>query len=686
MDQLGAGQSAIGILAFSVAIAIVFVLSGLLIGVYAYYRRRLSAAVEDAGDAADLAAFRDQCRAEVAQAQEWMSAQREELLKLEAEREAQERLRLELNEAEIQTASAEQRADEARKEVLELQHAATALSEDRERLAKEIDESTGAAARAQEELRDLEAKRDSALELTREAEARAEHLGAALREQEETLTQLKTALRGAEGDRDRIDSEVRSLEVRQETMQAEIARLTSELIEAQAKLTRAQADVEPIREQVRERLRLEAEVKELHSSISELEQRRSELEEAQGIKISSTRFSDLFEIEPPALADRIFSSGSLSAISEDDALTGVERHLAAQGLIFPKRVLHAFHTCLKVNDISPITVLAGISGTGKSELPLRYAEGMGIHSQLIAVQPSWSSPQDLFGFYNYLEKRYKATELARALVRMDPYNFSDSDPAYASVQQGSRADRMLLVLVDEMNLARVEYYFSEFLSKLEARRAVIDPAVAKQRSPAEVEIDSAQRLWVGNNVLFAGTMNEDESTQTLSDKVLDRANVLRFGKPPTTSARGSAKQRSNEFARNQYLPHATWLTWIRPVQQESRWRRSVDDWIEELNRALALIGRPFGWRVKQAIHEYVANYPGVEGGSVYRTAVADQVEQKILPKLRGVDVTQQQVTEALSIVESVLEDLGDTELLDAVKNCQNDATYGTFNWRGVTRE
>ncbi len=219
-----------------------------------------------------------------------------------------------------------------------------------------------------------------------------------------------------------------------------------------------------------------------------------------------------------------------------------------------------------------------------------------MHSLPIAVQPSWSSPQDLFGFYNYLEKRYKATELARALVRMDPYNFVGSEPAYESVRRGSRADRMLLVLVDEMNLARVEYYFSEFLSKLEARRAVVDASVPKQRAPAEVEIEGAQRLWVGSNVLFAGTMNEDESTQTLSDKVLDRANVLRFGKPPTSSARGARPERTVQFVRQRYLPYATWRSWLRPVQAESRWRKSVDEWIEELNDALALIGRPFGWR------------------------------------------------------------------------------------------
>ena len=84
---------------------------------------------------------------------------------------------------------------------------------------------------------------------------------------------------------------------------------------------------------------------------------------------------------------------------------------------------------------------------------------------------------------------------------------------------------MLIVLLDEMNLARTEYYFSNFLSRLELRRIVTNENEKANRKNAEITIDdNFGNLWVPNNVLFVGTMNEDESTQTLSDKVLDRAN------------------------------------------------------------------------------------------------------------------------------------------------------------------
>src|SRR3546814_6253098 len=97
---------------------------------------------------------------------------------------------------------------------------------------------------------------------------------------------------------------------------------------------------------------------------------------------------------------------------------------------------------------------------------------------------------------------------------------------------------MLMVLLDEMNLARVEYYFSEFLSRLEGRPLDDGAASDADRRASEIDIDvsrkgQTKRVLAGQNVLFVGTMNEDESTLALSDKVLDRANVLRsIGRAP----------------------------------------------------------------------------------------------------------------------------------------------------------
>ena len=128
----------------------------------------------------------------------------------------------------------------------------------------------------------------------------------------------------------------------------------------------------------------------------------------------------------------------LGKCDEISCLENVGKRLEAQGLHFSRRVIRAFHTALKINDISPMTVLAGISGTGKSQLPRLYAEAMGIHFLQVPVQPRWDSPQDLMGFYNYIERRYRATDLARALVHLDQYNWNEESEPWR--------DRMMLVL------------------------------------------------------------------------------------------------------------------------------------------------------------------------------------------------------------------------------------------------
>jgi 5-methylcytosine-specific restriction endonuclease McrBC GTP-binding regulatory subunit McrB len=130
---------------------------------------------------------------------------------------------------------------------------------------------------------------------------------------------------------------------------------------------------------------------------------------------------------------------------------------------FGPRLLRTFHTSLKAAEMSPLTVLAGVSGTGKSELPRLYARFGGLAFLPLAVQPNWDSPQSLFGYFNSVENRFNATELLQAMVQFQPSR-------QGSKREHSQEDRLLLVLLDEMNLAYVEQYFSDLLSKLEQRR------------------------------------------------------------------------------------------------------------------------------------------------------------------------------------------------------------------------
>jgi predicted nucleic acid-binding Zn-ribbon protein len=401
-------------------------------------------------------------------------------------------------------------------------------------------------------------------------------------------------------------------------------------------------------------------------------------------KASLVSYSDLLEKEPLCLRKKTFTE-KREEQDESMLLQQVKRVLQQEGLVFHSRIIDGFHTSLKCHDINPITVLAGVSGTGKTLLPVRYAEIIGMHKLVMAVQPRWDSPQDMFGFYNYLDKRYKATELSRALVRMDPYNYPENQ--FPMLNSTWSRDRLLLVLLDEMNLARTEYYFSEFLSRLELRRTVRGPS---NRSEAEIELDTGPgerlRLWVGKNVFFVGTMNEDETTQTLSDKVLDRANVLRFGKPDENAKSGRNGNDKIAAASERYLSFGQWRKWQREVNAGAEWYDQVSQWSVRLNAALNRVGRPFGFRVLHAIEHYVANYPRVDDSDRYKLAFADQVEQKIIPKIRGIDLSTDNANECLSEVEAIIAELGDDDLSAAFAAARMESKIvSMFQWRGVTR-
>jgi hypothetical protein len=388
------------------------------------------------------------------------------------------------------------------------------------------------------------------------------------------------------------------------------------------------------------------------------------------------------KVEPDCLSSPALLSSK--PLGEHDALQLVGSHLKAHGLRYHSRTQAAFHTALKINDHAQMTVLAGVSGTGKSLLPRRYAEALGIHFLPIAVEPRWDSPQDLLGFYNYVEKGYRATDLARALAQIDPHDT-------AGIAREDRQDRMLMVLLDEMNLARVEYYFSEFLSRLENRPQFKDVDDKGRRSAAQLQIDirglaedMKPALFPAHNVLFTGTMNDDESTQTLSDKVIDRSNIMQF---PAPLAFEKTNPKKAPTANDEALPFKTWRGWVRSVEHmDSTDRSETDKIIGKLSKIMQQAARPFGHRLNDSIIAYAANYPKNQAhGSVVKVALADQIELRILPKLRGVETADNQ--EAFDeLIELVRTDLDDTSLSKAIEiSLSEGSNRGLFNWRGFER-
>lgn len=179
-------------------------------------------------------------------------------------------------------------------------------------------------------------------------------------------------------------------------------------------------------------------------------------------------------------------------------------------LYYSKRDLRCFVGGLAM---SPLHILQGISGTGKTSLPMAFADAVGAGSKLIAVQAGWRDRQDLLGHYNTFEKRYYETEFLQALYEAQTPEFSG---------------RLYIIVLDEMNLSHPEQYAADLLSELEKP----DPADRKvdlmtsQVTGAPKFFLDGRRVRLPENVWFVGTANHDETTKDFADKTYDRAHVM----------------------------------------------------------------------------------------------------------------------------------------------------------------
>src|SRR6056297_4301929 len=415
-----------------------------------------------------------------------------------------------------------------------------------------------------------------------------------LEEAEDRISRLESRAQELETTISRVEGRKASEESELENLQARVASEREALADAQTEYGRPSADPTAQGQEVR---RITGEIETLEETRSTLDARlaylKGEIARSEGRSVDGETgdpdpLRELKETPPVVVAMRTWDPAPRE--NEADAIKRVERRLRAKGLDYPARTLRAFHTAMKVNETTQMAVLAGISGTGKSQLPRQYAAGMGIGFLQVPVQPRWDSPQDLMGFYNYIEGKFRPTDMARALWAVDELHNEEAD-----------RDRMMMILLDEMNLARVEYYFSDFLSRLESRPRSSDVGNANERKDAEIELEIPNmehppRIFPGYNLLFAGTMNEDESTQSLSDKVVDRANILRFS-APRQIADGRAEGNVEPSAA---LLQKTWNRWKRPssdIDSDAQANQKLEAMVDLMRD----FKRPFGHRLGRAI-------------------------------------------------------------------------------------
>lgn len=192
-----------------------------------------------------------------------------------------------------------------------------------------------------------------------------------------------------------------------------------------------------------------------------------------------------------------------------------------EGLYYSIGTIRVFFASLAASDrASRLLILQGLSGTGKSSLPRLVAKALGAECKRVSVQPSWRDNKELLGYDNDFTNRFKETEFTKYL--------------YEASALPNR-NKLFIILLDEMNLARIEYYFADFLSVLEEtdRSKWIVPLVSgyseldEDQKPKYLDYSNeAANICVTNNIWFVGTANNDDSTSLITDKVYDRAQVL----------------------------------------------------------------------------------------------------------------------------------------------------------------
>ena len=263
-------------------------------------------------------------------------------------------------------------------------------------------------------------------------------------------------------------------------------------------------------------------------------------------------------------------------------LETIRSRIKDEGLVVDERTLRRFHLSLRSRGF---VILSGISGTGKTWLAQAYARAVRGRDLLVPVAPNWTTNEDLLGYLSPISGAYHDTPFSKFL--------REAALEWESAVGGKREPVPHYLVLDEMNLAHVEYYFATFLSALEVRQ---------RHETASVQLGE-EVVQLTPNLRFVGTVNVDETTHGFADKVYDRAQLIELEAPREAIQRHLA---------DSPLAEPLLAAW---------------DALHEV--------APFAFRVIDDIRNYVAAAEAL--GVKVETALDEQMLQKLLPKVHGID-------------------------------------------------
>lgn len=292
-----------------------------------------------------------------------------------------------------------------------------------------------------------------------------------------------------------------------------------------------------------------------------------------------------------------------------------------QNLQYAPRDLYHFHTAMKAGGL---IILGGMSGTGKSRLVTAYAQALGLmHSQysFIPVSPAWLDEQDLLGYADVDNGQY--VPAANSVVTL-------------LKEAADNPNKTYIVCFDEMNLAKIEHYFAQFLSVLELDATDSNRAIRLYNEQLTGRIKNHAQypatIPLGRNIIFVGTVNFDESTHRLSNKVLDRATMIQLSQQDFMSMHFGSERAQQVM--NVHYSLTDWAIYTETKGLEDYELSLLWDVHHEMYRQSESLG--FGPRTVKQINHYMLQYSPVIAAQMTRgEALDEQFVSRILPKLRG---------------------------------------------------
>lgn len=322
---------------------------------------------------------------------------------------------------------------------------------------------------------------------------------------------------------------------------------------------------------------------------------------------------DLLSLQRSVVSKVLNTSG----LDEKGIIDVVINYIKGQGYVYSDELIKNFYLSLKSK---PFVILAGVSGTGKSRLVKLFADAIGAEYRLISVRPDWADGSDLFGHTN-LGGNFVEGKLLQYIREADTHK-----------------DKSYLVCLDEMNLARVEYYFSDVLSIIETRHRQGNEITTDVVFETKDISGNLKQIRLPENLYIVGTVNMDETTFPFSKKVLDRANTIEFSEvnfqqqPSGTIVPLTGID--NTFLKSNYCN----LSEARAVDND--FVNKISNELTEINKKLAEANLQIGYRVRDEICYYMLNnIKDATGTEVHLIkdyeAFAYELLQKILPRIQG---------------------------------------------------